>query len=68
MYICLMNMTNEIKNMELIDNRDFNFSLDAGKWWVVIYFNDGEDFLMSFNLKRDAVWFMNGGYNQFELR
>ena len=67
MYICFMNMTNDIKKMEIIDNRNFKFSADA-KYWVAIYFTDGTDSLMSFNLKRDAVWFMNGGYNQFELR
>ena len=62
-----MNMTNEIKNIEIIDNRKMEY-FSEGKWWVVIYFTDGEDALMSFNVKRDAVWFMNGGYNQFELR
>jgi hypothetical protein len=67
MYIRGMDMTNEIKNIELIDNRNLQFSVE-GKWWVAIFFNDGADALMSFNLKRDAVWFMNGGYNQFELR
>lgn len=60
-------MNNEIKNIELIDNRNLQY-FDQAKWWVVIYFNDESDCLMSFNLKRDAVWFMNGGYNQFELK
>lgn len=60
-------MTYEIKNMELIDNRDFQFAVD-GKWWVAIFFTDESDCLMAFNLKRDAIWYMKGGYKQFELK
>jgi len=60
-------MENNITKIEFIDNRDFQYFTEA-KYWVAIYFNDGSDCLMAFNLKRDALWFMNGGYKQFELK
>jgi hypothetical protein len=61
------NMTYEIKEMEIIDNRNRQEFADYN-WWAVIYFTDGTDALMAFRTKRDAKWFINGGYNEFILK
>jgi hypothetical protein len=60
-------MEYNITKIELIDNRNHDYFTES-KWWIAIFFEDGTDSLMAFNIKRDAIWFMNGGYKQFELK
>lgn len=49
---------------EIIDNRK-NQEFSEGKWWAVVWFDNGRDMLMSFPTKSDAQWFITRGYKEF---
>ncbi len=56
----------EVSSVQVIDNRNGQH-FDQGNWWGVIYFTNGSDAIMSFDLKRDAVWFTKDGYKEFVI-
>lgn len=49
---------------EIVDNRDLK-SFDEGKWWGIVWFDNGRDMALSFNTKRDAKWFVTKGFKEF---
>lgn len=56
----------KIVRFEIVDNRDMK-SFDCGKWWGIVWMENGHDACMSFDYKKDAVWFVNGGYEEFVI-
>ena len=54
----------EITKFEIIDNRNKE-SFDCGKWWGIVWFENGDDLCGAFDTKRDAKWFVNGGYKEY---
>ncbi len=51
---------------QIIDNRTRQ-NFETGNWWGFVFFNDETNFGLEFNTKREAVWFINGGYKEFNF-
>jgi hypothetical protein len=51
---------------QIIDNRTRQ-NFKTGNWWGFVFFNDETNFGLEFNTKREAVWFINGGYKEFNF-
>ena len=56
--------TNTMKT-EIIDNRNRE-TFSTGNWWGIVWFGESE-MALDFNTKKQAAWFVNGGYKQFEF-
>ena len=57
-------MTHNMKT-EIIDNRNRE-TFSTGNWWGIVWFGESE-MALEFNTKKQAAWFVNGGYKQFEF-
>ena len=49
---------------EVIDNRNFE-SFDTCKWWGIVWYNADQEIAIGFDTKKQAQWFVNGGYKEF---
>ncbi len=49
---------------EIIDNRN-RTSFDTCNWWGIVWLNDDQEIAMGFDTKKQAEWFVSGGYNEF---